>query len=58
MLVEMNRSVPHLQRSDPLRDWCTQPFRAGLTFGGRPSGPRMPKKTVILDDKMSQDSPT
>ncbi len=51
-----NDTVPHLRRSDPLRDLCSrghslipQPFRAGLTFGGRPlrqaqgrlSGPRI-----------------
>ena len=42
-------TVPHLRHSDPLRDFDSQPFRAGLTFGGRllrqaqgrPSGPRI-----------------
>ena len=32
--------VPRLRRSDHLRN-DTQPLRAGLTFGGRPSGPRI-----------------
>jgi hypothetical protein len=32
--------VPRLRRSDHLRIE-PQPFRAGLTFGGRPSGPRI-----------------
>ena len=32
--------VPRLRRSDQLRIE-PQPFRAGLTFGGRPSGPRI-----------------
>ena len=31
--------VPRLRRSDPLQGVDSQPFRAGLTFGGRPSGP-------------------
>jgi hypothetical protein len=30
--------VPRLRRSGPL-GLISQPFRAGLTFGGRPSGP-------------------
>src|SRR5580704_443105 len=30
--------VPRLRRSES-RPLMTQPFRAGLTFGGRPSGP-------------------
>jgi hypothetical protein len=32
-------TVPRLRRSES-RSFDTQPFRAGLTFGGRPSGPR------------------
>src|ERR1700679_3929873 len=32
--------VPHLRRSDRLRT-DSQPFRAGLKFSGRPSGPRV-----------------
>jgi hypothetical protein len=33
--------VPHLRRSDHPWDFEPQPFRAGLTFSGRPSGPRI-----------------
>ena len=32
--------MPHLRRSDTL-GLIPQPFRAGLTFGSRPSGPRI-----------------
>ena len=32
--------MPHLRRSDHHPGLIAQPFRAGLTFGGRPSGPR------------------
>jgi hypothetical protein len=31
--------VPRLRRSDDVAESMSQPSRAGLTFGGRPSGP-------------------
>ena len=39
LLMTQRGLVPRLRRSDPLRDSISQPFRAGLTFGPRPSGP-------------------
>ena len=33
--------MPRLQRSDNVAGLISQPFRAGLTFSGRPSGPRI-----------------
>ena len=38
MSRRITRMVPHLRRSAS-SSFETQPFRAGLTFGGRPSGP-------------------
>ena len=34
-------TVPHLRRSESSSGLIPQPFRAGLTFGCRPSGPRI-----------------
>jgi hypothetical protein len=46
--------VPRLRRSEYVGELMPQPFRAGLTFGSRPYGPRSPARSL---KKHFQDQP-
>jgi hypothetical protein len=39
--------VPHLRRSDDVAESTSQPFRAGLKFGYRRSGPRSDSRPIF-----------